>query len=379
MRFHLLSLVHTQTTQEYVHCAYTTKVVNMARMLKSLGHEVFLYASEENDAPCDELITCIKKQEQRQLIGIEQPTDNLKATFDSNTPYWQLFNRRIIANIAKRAQPKDFILTFAGLAHKPVADVFPALMTVEAGIGYSGVFSAYRVFESYAWMHVMYGATQGFDQDGRSYDVVIPNAYNIKEFPFSKNKDDYFLFIGRLIDRKGYQIAVDVAKLLGKRLVIAGQGQPPNYGEYVGVVGVKERGRLMSRAKAVFVPTQYVGPFEGVSVEANLCGTPIITTDWGSFAENNIHGVTGYRTRTLGEAIWAAQNVGRLDPRIIRNYAVANFSMNRVKYQYQAYFEQLMELWGPGWTSGWNDGIAKYKRYTKYLPMDKLRPDTSNS
>jgi len=373
MRFHLLALPHTQTTKDYVHCAYTMKVVKIARMLQDLGHRVYLYAGDENEAPCYELITCITRQEQRDLIGMEKPTDNLKAKFDVNEPYWQLFNQRIIAGIQKNKEPQDFILTFAGLCHKPVADAFPNMMTVEAGIGYSGVFSNYRVFESYAWMHTMYGATQGLDPDGKYYDAVIPNYYDPAEFPFSAKKDDYFFFIGRLIDRKGYRVAVDACRRLGKRLIIAGQGEPPDYGEYVGVVGVEERGKLMSRAQAVFALTSYVGPFEGVSVEANLCGTPIITTDWGSFAENNIHGLTGYRTRTFGEVLWAVEHVHELKPKLIRDYAVANFSMARVKLQYQAYFEQLMGLWGEGWNSTWNTGIAKYHRYNKFVPSTMPR------
>ena len=64
-RFHVIALPHTQTTTEYTACAYTQKVIKFCKMMKSLGHEVFLYASEENEAPCDELITIVSKKEQR--------------------------------------------------------------------------------------------------------------------------------------------------------------------------------------------------------------------------------------------------------------------------------------------------------------------------
>ena len=59
MRFHVVGLPHTQTTKEYVNCAFTEKVRRFCLMMKDLGHEVYLYAGEENEAPCDELITCI--------------------------------------------------------------------------------------------------------------------------------------------------------------------------------------------------------------------------------------------------------------------------------------------------------------------------------
>lgn len=350
MTFHVVALPHTQTTREYVHCAYTEKVRKFCNMMTSLGHIVYLYASEDNEANCKERITCITKKQQKDMIGVEKPTDNLKAEFDPNKDYWQLMNDNAIAAIKDRIQPKDFICVIAGLCQKPIADAFPDHMTVEYGIGYGGVFAKYKVFESYAWMHTVYGSLMGtHSANGNYYDCVIPNYYDISDFPFSDIKDDYFLFIGRLIDRKGYQIAVDVCKYLNKKLVIAGQGDPPEYGEYVGVVGAKERGKLMSKAKAVFVPTQYIGPFEGVSVEANLCGTPIITTDWGSFAENNIDGLTGWRCRTFKEFVAAARNVDGMDYKCIRDISVDKYDCNNVKYKYQTYFHRLLTLWDKGW------------------------------
>jgi hypothetical protein len=62
MRFHVVSLPHTQTTKEFVHCAYTTKVVRFCNMMTSLGHEVFLYSSDDNDAHVTEHISVIPKK-----------------------------------------------------------------------------------------------------------------------------------------------------------------------------------------------------------------------------------------------------------------------------------------------------------------------------
>ena len=365
MIFHVVSLPHTQTTRAYVHCAYTEKVRKFCNMMKSLGHTVYLYASEENEAECDELITCITKAEQLQLIDIKSPLDNQKAKFMADLNYWKLMNNRATTGIMDRAKTTDFVCLIAGQAQKSIADALPNNMNVEFGIGYGGVFANYRVFESYAWMHAVYGAETGglvHQADGKYYDCVIPNYFEPQDFEFGETKEDYFLFMGRLIDRKGYQVAIEVCKRLGKRLLIAGQGTPPEYGEYVGVVGVAERSRLMSRAQALFVPTQYVGPFEGVSVEAMMCGTPIITSDWGCFAENNQHGKTGFRCRTIGEYTEAARQVHTLDYAKIRQYALMNFSVERVKFQYQDYFEQLETIWEKGFYSDWH---GKSNRYSK--------------
>lgn len=375
MRFHVVSLPHTQTTKEYLPCAYTQKVVNFCRMMKSLGHTVFLYASEDNDAPCDELITCITKEEQKKLFP---PNDWKKDFFDlkwdANLSYWRAMNMAAARGIALRAEKRDFICLIGGNCQKPIMDALPEYTTVEFGIGYEGVFSKHRVFESYAWMHNIYGMTQ--EKSGKSYDAVIPNYFDPADFPFGEKKEDYFLFIGRLIGRKGADVAADVCKKIGAKLILAGQGvvskEPGKIVgqeltvtgdvEHVGVIGVEERARLMSRARAVFVPTQYIGPFEGVHAEAMLCGTPVITTDWGVFTETVRDGIDGFRTRTFGEMIWAAQQVGTLDYAEIRRHAMKRFTLDVVRHKYNDYFQQLLGLWEKGWNTEEYDPTEKRER-----------------
>lgn len=349
MRFHLISLPHTHTTLEFSACAFTEKVRKFAIMMMDRGHDVFLYAGEKNEAPCTEHIVCISEAERLAHVGGKS---FIEASFDPNTPGWRTFNSRVIPAIRERAQSQDFICVIGGFAHKPIADAFPDMMTVEFGIGYGGTFAKYRVWESYAWMHTCYGAaTKGNPNaaDGQWFDAVIPGYFEVEQFPFSDEKDDYFFFIGRLTDRKGYQIAADVCERLGKRLIVAGQGTPPSYGDYVGLVGPEERGRLMAHAHAVFVPTIYIEPFGNVAVEAQACGTPVITTDWGAMTETVIEGVTGFHCRTFGEFCAATEKVKDLSPYACRNHAIRNYSLPVIGEKYERYFQRLQTLWGKGW------------------------------
>lgn len=349
MRFHVCALPHTNTTTEYLSCAYTAKVINFCRMMKDRGHTVFLYGGEQNEAPCDEHIVVAYKAEQKKHIGSKHFTE---ASFDHTAPLWQAANSRTILGITGRAQKEDFICVIGGVAQQPIAEALPHMLTVEFGIGYGGVFSKYRVFESYAWMHMVYGAQSEGNphrSDGHWWDEVIPGYLDPEMFPFSADKDDYYLYIGRLVDRKGYNIAVDACKVLGKKLVVCGQGIPPKGVDYRGVVGPEERGRLMSRAKAVFVPTLYVEPFANVHVEAMTCGTPVITTDWGVFTETVVNGFNGYRCRMMREFIEAAMTVDKLDPFKIRADAIKHYSLMSVGKRYEEYFQRLLTLWEDGW------------------------------
>lgn len=348
MIFHVVSLPHTNTTSDFVVCAYTEKVRKFCNMMKARGHTVYLYGGTVTDADCDELITCINEEDRLALVGDDH---YVNVPFHYEGPAWRQFNDFAIKGIQERTTAHtDFVCLIGGVAQKQIADALP-LMSVEFGIGYGGTFAPYRVFESYAWMHTVYaqGVHNVHDIDGHFFDAVIPNYFETEKFPFSEEKDDYYLYIGRLTPRKGVEIASQVCERLHEHLIIAGGGDPPEYGEHVGLVNEQQRGLLMSRARAVFTPTLYIEPFGGVAIEAMLCGTPVISTDWGAFTETNIHGLTGYRCRTFGDFIWAAKNVDRLDPWEIRHHAEQNYSTERVAQLYEDYFERLRTLWTAGW------------------------------
>ena len=360
MRFHLLALPSAQTTKAYDLCGFTQVTIRFARILKDLGHHVILYASEENEAPCDELVTVITKEETESLLaattnantGLPDPTPYQYAYIESWSPIWQLANARMIKEIEKRKQPRDFICSISGGSQKPVADRHPDLMFVEYSIGYQGSFSPYRVFESQAWRHHTHGAQQ--ITDIRYWDTVIPLFYDEAEFPFRSEKEPFALYVGRLIERKGLVIACRAAEAAGIPLKVIGHGNKllvTNGAEYLGELKSAERNEWMSRAQCVLTPTIYVEPFNQVAVEAQFCGTPVITTDLGGFTETIEHGKTGFRCNYLGEFIRAIQNCKTLDPNQIRKRAVEKYSLSAVAPQYQAYFERLMVLWGDGWNT----------------------------
>jgi len=358
-RFHLLGVAHTKTNKDYVADAYTQKVLKMGKMLADLGHEVIHYGAEGSDLPCTEHVNVVTNAEQEYSNdGKLDPASSKIFVIDTKSHVWKMFTKRAIEEINKRKKPRDILLCSMGWADKPIAEG-TGLMAVEMGIGYSGTFSQYRVFESYAWMSYIYGMQMPSPSscDGRNYDCVIPNYFDPDDFEFSDKKDGYLLYVGRLTPRKGVNIAYETAKKTGFMLKIAGIGKLQDVGipendplvEYVGFAGMKERSDLMKSARAVMVPTIYLGPFEGVAVEAMFSGTPAITSDFGAFPETVQHGETGYRCRTLEQFVWAAKNAGKLDPKYIREYAVNNYSLERVGRMYEEYFFQLQGLFGKGW------------------------------
>lgn len=370
-RFHIPGLMHLPVSEKYTSCAFTQKIVKLSKMLLSLGHEVYLYGAEGSDAPCTEFIQTHSLADIKRHLGdgsdnelgydwykkgFEEATTLLKA----KSHLWGQYIMSVSEKIRERKRIDDFLLL--PISMPEIAGIVGLKLTCESGIGYFKSFAPFRAFESEFIKNYTYGAENGKHVLlPTPNDRVIPNYFDPNDFEYRESKEDFFLFMGRIIYAKGITIAVKVADALNKKLIIAGQGATywnPEEGrlagkefdvtskniEYIGFANKETRKKLMSMAKAVFVPSLYVEPFGGVNVEAQLSGTPVLTTPFGAFPETVKHGETGFICHTNKEFIENAQKVDQLDPKKIRKHA-ERYLMDNVKLEYQAWFDQLYSLY----------------------------------
>lgn len=263
------------------------------------------------------------------------------------------YNRRAGEAIAARKQPGDMIVCFYGVANKLAADANNDLQCIEPSIGYGAhtVFSDFRVFTSYAHMHFFYGE-RGMLMNPSWWDQVIPNAIDPNEFDYTEEKEDYFLYFGRVIESKGVHIAIQATHAAGKKLIIAGPGDLgvlgypgiPDHVTLMGLCDADQRRLLMSKAKAIIGPTYYVEPFGNMVVEGYFSGTPAITSDWGGFTETVENGVTGFRCRTFNDFVNAINNIDQIKPSVCRDWAMRNCSDEVVHQRFDDYFRNIQDL-----------------------------------
>lgn len=342
MRFHVVNVAQSNTTKAFPLCGFSRKTINFCWLLKDLGHTVYLYGGEENEAVCDEFIPCIDKAGQTNLCMGFKPY--ILPDWSPKHPVWQKYNRKVADEINKRKQKGDFVCILGGNAHMDLPPMVQGLKVVEYGIGYTGHFSNFRVWESHTWRAFCLGRDDKNSESPSAKDTVINAFYDSDEYQQGES-GGYVLFLGRVTASKGVQDACAAAKAAGRRLLVAGYGDRKlvtSGAEYLGAVEHAKKLELLAGADWLICPTRTLEPFGNVSPEAQLCGVPVISTNWGGFTETVNHGLTGWRCETVDQMARALNSPVMLNKRQIRENAIAKWSRAAYpKWQYQDYFTRL--------------------------------------
>lgn len=390
-RFHLLGFSFLPLHGIYQSNAYAQKNIKLAQMLLSLGHEVYVYGAEGSEIPCTQFIQTHTLKDIRESFGDKGNNNDIGYDW-KNTHFrhdvltkkkkvTEKFYAQCIKAIKRIKKDDDFLLCTMGDYHKPIADKVDLFLTCEPGVGYTWSFAKFKAFESAFVQSFTYGSLTPYSyKNGNFYDRVISNYFNPDEFFFSEKKDNYLLYLGRIISRKGIIIAHLVSQATKTKLIIAGQGGVQkgqtltstidknfairgNNFTYVGFADKEKRKKLLAHAKATFVPTIYLESFAGTHIESLLSGTPVITTNFGVFGETVQNGINGYRCNTLSDFIWATKKIHTLKPKVIRTLA-ERYTMENVKWDFQRWFEDLYQVY----ESSKNHKKKGWHRINKKIP-----------
>jgi glycosyltransferase involved in cell wall biosynthesis len=167
----------------------------------------------------------------------------------------------------------------------------------------------------------------------------------------------YFAFLGRISPDKGVERAIEIARRTGVRLRIAAKvdaGADERYYreriapqlrgpliEFVGEVDESAKPAFLGNATALLFPIDWPEPFGLVMIEAMSCGTPVIAWRNGAVPEIVDDGVTGFVVDSIEQAVNAAQGLGRIDRRRVRERFEQRFSAARMARDYLALYRTL--------------------------------------
>lgn len=320
-------------------------------MLQMQGYEVIEYSNEGSVANATKHIPILTESEFDALYSRRKETDFYGNDATIGSEGHQLFEKKLIPLLKDNLEKEDIICHPFGHAHQLLMDLFPSHQHVETGIGYPTLMpNSFRIFESYTWMHYHQGKE---NRNGKNYEWVVPNYYDLDDWKPRYEAGNYLAFLGRITSLKGLDIIKAIADHSPWPIVLHGQGDPtpwahPNI-EYRGPISGPARSDFLRNARALLAPSVFTEPFCGMAVEAMLCGTPVVSVDYGAMTETVIEGVSGYRCHTLQDWLDGIEKAGDLDRRVIADIARGKWSLESCGQRYDKIFQQLNDLYRAGW------------------------------
>lgn len=154
----------------------------------------------------------------------------------------------------------------------------------------------------------------------------------------------YLLYLGRLMRDKGLFEAIDLARMVGIPLVVAGPKSDAyelaklSFDDravtYLGPVDAPTRDRLLLEAAAFVYPILRGEPFGLVLIESMLAGTPVLAFDCGAVRELVDPGVTGFIAQDLASLSARVHAAIALDRGEVQRAAAARFDVGQMVDRY---------------------------------------------
>lgn len=334
-------------------CTYggTELVVhNLTETLVKRGHEVTLFAAQGSSTaahlhPCAPIsLRCMEERFKKDKTHCTVMGYELKMleTVFSHAEQFDIIHNHIGFQALPFAQFVNVpVVTTLHNALEP--EVIRELFDQNADLPYISISN----YQRQLWPELNYAAT--------IYHGIRMNSFKPD---FETQNKDYFVFLGRLSPEKGPHLAIQIARALGAKLVMAGKidrvdqifydqhVKPLVDGQqiqYMGEVDHFQKAELLRHARGVLCPVLWPEPFGLVMIEAMACGTPVFALRDGSVPEVVDHGVTGYVADSVEALAEAARHWKTYNRRKIRQVAERRFSSERMVDDHLKLYTKLLQ------------------------------------
>jgi glycosyltransferase involved in cell wall biosynthesis len=266
---------------------------------------------------------------------------------------WEMYEMLNIAAAVERA--RDFDIIHYEASYYPMSLAFTRLSPTPV---VQTLHHAPRPSEVALWQRYPQAPFIAISQEqarllsGLNVVGIVLHSVDTDRFTFSDQPDDYLLFLGRFTEGKGVLAAIEIARRVGMRLLLAAaedayyrdQVAPLVDGRqivYVGEADFDTKVKLYGGARALLYPVQAGEPFGLVMAEAMACGTPVAALDRGAVREVVDDGITGMVFPDVDRMVNGLNRVLELDRQIVRRHAVKKFGVDRMVDQYVAIYLQI--------------------------------------
>jgi glycosyltransferase involved in cell wall biosynthesis len=195
---------------------------------------------------------------------------------------------------------------------------------------------------------------------GVEWRGVVHNAVDPARFtPITRReeKEDYIVNLARISPDKGQHLAIELAKRLNVRLVLAGKidadsrryfeekVKPALNGQVTWHENVEgdEKAELLAHARAMVFPIQWQEPFGLAMIESMMSGTPVIAMAHGAAPELVEPGVTGWLADDIDGMVDAYARLDEIDLERCVKQASQRFGPAQMADGYSKVYERAIE------------------------------------
>jgi glycosyltransferase involved in cell wall biosynthesis len=315
-------------------------VAALVDQLVELGHEVTLVGSGKNRTRAQRFVQ-VYEEPPSALLGTPVPEVVVAAAaaraFD-DLDLDLIHDHTLAGPLLARGRSIPTIVTMHGPPTGPIGDF-------------------YRTLDRTVHLVAISDAQRASNLD-LNWVGMVHNAIDVPSFPFQADKDNYVLWLGRFNADKGAHLAIDAARSIGRRVVLAGKlNEPeehkyfereivPRLGDKVHYAGEADgilKRQLLANAYCLAFPVQWEEPFGMVMIEAMACGTPVVATRRGSVPEVIVDGVSGIIVDDISDFAAGLILAGSISPEACRAHVVANFDLPTLAMGYHRVYRQVLE------------------------------------
>lgn len=242
----------------------------------------------------------------------------------------------------------DFLpLTYSGLVKTPV-------ITTIHGFSSQRIMPVYKKYNNKTHYISISDADRSTELN---YTATVHHGIDLGQFTFNSDpsKENYILYFGRVHHDKGTKEAVEIARALDMKLIIAGIIQDQGYFdsyvkpylkddkvEYIGSVGPEKRDDLLRNAKLLLHPINFNEPFGLSIIEAMACGTPVVAFNKGSMPELITDGLNGFLVENSEEAIEKIKEIDMISRHKCRKIVEEKFSKEIMAKNYMNVYKDII-------------------------------------
>ena len=302
------------------------------------GHEVTLFASGDSitSARLHSICPTFLRGSSRNKAVLNLM--NVRACLEQADRFEVIHNHTVLEGIG-----------LASLTKTPMLTTLHGAMNGEYGL----LFETYR-----GWHNTISDSAKSLLPPQGRFVGTIYNSIESSTYPFNGGEHEgYMLFLSRISIEKGTHIAIEVAKRLNRKLIIAGNvddidrdyfqtrvlpGVDGDLVRYVGEADYAAKRELLKNAYCLLAPITWAEPFGLFLIEAMACGTPVIANRLGSVPEVVQDGVTGFVVDSVEHMVRRVADLPEIDPAACRRWVETHFSVSRMVDGYLAAYETVV-------------------------------------